>query len=286
MDGNIHGRPYGRAMSRFRNLSISDPLSEDGVRMATLYSPALERRADLTIYVPEAAAREPLPLMILLHGVYGSHWNWWARGKAPETARQMIAAGQMRPFAIAMPSDGMWGDGSGYLPHPGLDAEAWIVEDVPACVAECFPGVRAERFYLAGLSMGGYGALRLGMKYPERVKGISAHSAITSLDDLEPFVREPIGQYSLSGRKNAEIAWWVQKNRSRLPPIRFDCGRADSLIQANRALHVALQDMSVAHSYEEFDGGHTWEYWQTHVRRTFRFFSEIEGSARAVSSRE
>lgn len=271
-------------MSRFRNVVISDPLPGQGVRLATLYSPALKRRADLSLCLPEEADREPLPLMILLHGVYGSHWNWWALGRVPEIVREMTAARELRPFAIAMPSDGLWGDGSGYLPHPEMNAEAWIMEDVPHCVAEIFPNVQTERFCLGGLSMGGYGALRLGMKYPHRVKGISAHSAVTGLDDLQPFVSEPIEEYISSGRDNAEIATWARIHRSQLPPIRFDCGREDPLIHANRALHASLREMGVPHNYEEYDGGHTWEYWQTHVRRTFRFFSAIEGLPLARAS--
>lgn len=85
----------------------------------------------------------------------------------------MLHAGAIRPFAIAMPSDGLWGDGTAYLPHREFDAEAWIADDVPASLGKLFPAMRTERFYLAGLSMGGYGALRLGMKYAHKVKGVS-----------------------------------------------------------------------------------------------------------------
>lgn len=262
-------------MSRYRNAEISSPLAAHGVRMATLYSPALKRRGDLTLYVPEARS-ERLPLLVLLHGVYGSHWNWWVMGKAPEIAREMMEAGEIRPFAIAMPSDGLWGDGSGYVPHREFDAEAWIAEDVPGFVGEFIPEVETERFYFAGLSMGGFGALRIGMKYASRVKGISAHSSVTSVDDLERFVREPLDEYQFSGAENVSILHWAKANRTKLPPIRFDCGTDDSLLEANRALHTALEEQRIPHTYEERDGGHTWEYWQAHVRETFRFVSEIE----------
>ncbi|MGD0913354.1 MAG: alpha/beta fold hydrolase [Terracidiphilus sp.] len=263
-------------MSRLRNVALSGPLNRDGVQFVTMYSPALKGRADITVYIPNGYEREPLPLLILLHGVYGSHWNWWALGNAPQTAQAMLLAGEIRPFAIAMPSDGLWGDGTAYLPHREFDAEAWIVEDVPECLGELFPTVRTERFYLAGLSMGGYGALRLGMKYASKVKGISAHSAVTRLEDLAPFVGEMLDEYRTSGRENTEIAHWAKTNRAILPPIRFDCGREDSLIDSNRNLHAMLLEQGIAHTWEENDGGHTWEYWQTHVRSTLRFFSAIE----------
>jgi enterochelin esterase-like enzyme len=276
-------------MSRFRNAVLSEPVfsessTGDGVRLLTMYSPALKRRADVTVYIPQGYEREPLPLLILLHGVQGSHWNWWTLGNAPQTAQAMMHAGEIRPFAIAMPSDGLWGDGTAYLPLREFNAEQWIAEDVPACLGELFPTVQTERFYLAGQSMGGYGALRLGMKYADKVKGISAHSAVTRLEDLTPFVGEPIDSYLISGRENTEIAHWAKANRAFLPPIRFDCGRQDSLLESNRRLHATLKEQGILHIYEENDGGHTWEYWQTHVRSTLRFFSTIEEANAGISA--
>jgi S-formylglutathione hydrolase FrmB len=139
--------------------------------------------------------------------------------------------------------------------------------------------VRTDRFYLGGLSMGGYGALRLGMKYASRVKGISAHSTVTRIEDLAPHVGEPLEEYWISGRENTEIEYWAETNRAILPPMRFDCGREDSLLEANRNLHAKLLDLGIRHTYEENEGGHTWDYWQTHVRSTFRFFSTTEASS-------
>ncbi len=263
-------------MTRFRNVVLSEPLPVSGVRLLTLDSPALRRRGEMSLWLPAGQKNEPLPLLILLHGVCGSHWNWWALGKVPETATAMIAAGTMRPFAIAMPSDGLWGDGTAYVPHRDFDAEAWVMEDVPGCLAETFPEIVTNAFYMAGLSMGGYGALRLGMKYAGKVRGISAHSAVTRLEDLEAHVRDPIEAYRFSEPDNTRIAHWARTNQAKLPPIRFDCGLEDALLASNRALHAMLVEQGIPHEYEEYDGGHTWAYWQTHVRRTLQFVSELE----------
>lgn len=265
-------------MSLYRNVVLSEPLS-CGVRLATLYSPALKRRADLTFYVPVERTGERLPLLALLHGVHGSHWNWWALGKAPQIAREMMDAGEISPFAMVMPSDGLWEEGSGYVPHREFDAEAWIAEDVPGFVGELLPEVDPGRFYLSGLSMGGFGALRIGMKYAAKVKGISAHSSVTKVEDLEGIVSAPLEEYRASGEENVSIPHWAKVNRAVLPPIRFDCGRDDSLLESNRALHTALREQKIPHAYEEHEGGHTWEYWRAHVRRTFRFVSEIEAKS-------
>ena len=264
--------------SPFLNPVLSEELpGHAGVRLLTLYSRALRRRGDVTLCLPPGSRDRAMPLLLLLHGVRGSHWNWWALGGLPEIAAQMIANGEMEPMAIAMPSDGLWSDGSGYLRHKSFDAEAWIMEDVPACVHSLMPQVRVDRLSLAGLSMGGYGALRVGAKYAERVASIAAHSAVTSLDDLQRFVQDPIGKDLGAGKRDADLLYWMRKHRAQLPPIRFDCGTEDSLLESNRALHEALRKARIAHVYEEHPGGHDWDYWRTHVRSTLRFASKALG---------
>lgn len=259
----------------FRNPVLSEELpGHAGVRLLTLYSRALQRRGDVTLYLPPGAGDRDLPLLILLHGVCGSHWNWWALGGLPGIATQMIASGEIEPMAIAMPSDGLWSEGSGYLRHKSFDAEGWIIEDVPACVHSVMPQVRIDRLFLAGLSMGGYGALRLGAKYAERVGAIAAHSAVTTIDDLQQFVHDPMVRNLAAGKRDADILYWMRKHGAHLPAIRFDCGTEDSLLRSNRTLHEALTKARIGHIYEEHPGGHDWNYWRTHVPRTLRFVAE------------
>jgi S-formylglutathione hydrolase FrmB len=261
--------------ARARNTVVAAAPGAPGIWFVTQYSPALRRRADVSVFVPPGREEQALPLLILMHGVYGSHWNWWALGDLPAIAMEMMAAGEMEPFAIAMPSDGMWGDGSGYVTHRDLDAEAWIVDEVPECARAVAAHVQAERIFLAGLSMGGFGALRLGAKYAARVAGISAHSPVTSLADLREHVQDPLRAYFAEGRRDVDVLYWMRSNRAALPPIRFDCGTEDALLGSNRALHAALEKARIPHVYEESAGGHDWPYWQKQVRSTLRFFSEI-----------
>lgn len=242
--------------------------------MITLYSPPLRRRADITLFVPSGKQDSPLPLLILMHGVYGSHWNWSVLGNVPATVTEMMAAGTLGAFAIAMPSDGLWGDGSGYVVHRDLDAESWIVNDVPAAVRAVFPNIQGQIF-LAGQSMGGYGALRLGAKFASRIAGISAHSPVTSLADLAPYVQEPLHDYLAAGKRDTDLLYWMRRNRAHLPPIRIDCGTEDGLVESNRTLHQALLHARIPHTYEEHEGGHDWPYWQQHVRSTLRFVSSL-----------
>src|SRR5438094_425387 len=123
-------------MSRFHTVEVSDPRYEhDHLRTITLKSPSLKGRGDVTLFVPPGCeSAKNLPLVILLHGIYGSHWAWALKGGAHKTALKLIESRAIKPMVIAMPSDGLWGDGSGYFAHDGADFEKWIAEDVVDCV--------------------------------------------------------------------------------------------------------------------------------------------------------
>jgi len=261
---------------RFRTTEISDPQFEsDQLRFITVKTPNLKGRGDICVFVPPAHSAKPLPLITLLHGVYGSAWIWSQKAGVHRTALRMINNGKIPPMVIAMPSDGLWGDGSAYLEHTEGDFERWIVEDVRAAVQENIPNAtESSPQFIAGLSMGGYGALRLGAKYGPRFAGISGHSSITELSQMSAFVEESLSSYA------AETEWpelsvlsTIRENAAAMPPFRFDCGTDDPLIEANRELHLQLQASGIHHTYEEFPGGHDWNYWTRHIEETLLFFA-------------
>lgn len=261
----------------FHTFELSDPDYEfEGMRSVTVKSPALRGRGDVSVWVPDASLVDTL--LILLHGVWGSHWVWSQKAGVHKTARSMLNAGDIRPMVIAMPSDGLFADGSGYLAHPHRgDIERWIVNEVPAIARLAAPALSpVARIGLAGLSMGGYGALRLGAKYSDRFHAVSAHSAITEIIEMQSFVEEPLSRFlECAPREELSPLYWLRKHHSRLPRIRFDCGVDDALINGNRQLHATLEAESIAHHYEEFAGGHTWPYWRKHVEETLRFVSAV-----------
>ncbi|MEZ4830295.1 MAG: alpha/beta hydrolase-fold protein [Bacteroidia bacterium] len=260
----------------FHTLSFSDPAHEpEGLRFVTVKSAALGHRADVCVFVPQGHTGENLPVVVLLHGVYGSHWGWAMKGGVHRTAQRMIDAGEIPPMVLAMPSDGLWGDGSAYLPKGKANYERWIAEEVPALMTGEFPQVSEKSpFYIAGLSMGGFGALRIGVKYHRRFRAASGHSSITELEQMKQFVEEPFEQHITSVPTDHSVLSTILKNRKNLIPVRFDCGTDDLLLEANRSLHAALEKENIPHQYKEYPGGHTWDYWAEHIAETLRFFGE------------
>ena len=183
-------------------------------------------------------------------------------------------------MVLAMPSDGLWGDGSGYVRHAREDAERWIVEEVPAATVQAVSACSAASpLCIAGLSMGGFGALRLGAKYSTRVAAISAHSSATDFGDMDAFVDEDLAPCGVS-EADGSVLETIRAHRATLPPLRFDCGTSDVLLPQNRALHTVLTGDGIAHTYEEFPGGHDWPYWHEHLADSLRFFAAALSSPR------
>lgn len=263
-------------MSKFRTTELSDPEFEsNNLRFITVKSAHLQGRGDICVFVPKDTQQADLPIAILLHGVYGSAWVWSQKAGVHITAQRLIDEGIIRPMILAMPSDGGWGDGSGYIEHHGMNFEKWIAEDVAEAVKTLIPqAIQSNKTFIAGLSMGGFGALRIGAKYAEKFCAISAHSAITAIAQMSLFVEEDVEQLRQHDPVDDDVFLTMLKNKDRLPPLRFDCGKDDLLIEFNRKLAAMLAEKNISHTYQEFEGGHQWSYWQEHIQNTLRFFDQ------------
>jgi S-formylglutathione hydrolase FrmB len=173
-----------------------------------------------------------------------------------------------------MPSDGLWGDGSGYVKHADHDAERWIIDEVPALACELVEGCSVHSpLLVAGLSMGGFGALRLAGKYPQRIAAAAGLSSVTDAGQFDALIEETREGWSGDAADRSVLAALVGA-REPLPPLRIDCGLDDPYLEANRELHRALQRAGIAHQYAESPGGHDWTYWSVTLEHTLRFFGQ------------
>jgi len=259
--------------------------SPDGLRDLTVLSPALGRRADLTVYAPAGAADvESLPVVILLHGVYGSHWAWARNGFAHVALASLVETAQVAPMVLAMPSDGMFGIGSGYLDRAGEDAERWIVQEVPEAVRLAYPNAALNDVSIAGLSMGGWGALRLAALYPGRVRAAVGMSPLTRVAQVADYAPKEMRSSHSPQVEMPELLDALVAAGGRLPPLRITCGTEDELISDVRRLHDGLNAAGIHHQYAEGPGGHSWDYWSEDVRMAFSFLDNAHARALPSSS--
>jgi enterochelin esterase-like enzyme len=243
---------------------LSDPRYEPPrIRHAVVRSERLGRRADISFVTPPVGTRAEL-VVVLLHGVYGSHWSWLYRGGALQRLMEAESSAAVRPMLVVMPSDGLWGDGSAYLDIGSERHEEWIMHDV-LDVAWAIADDRPPAV-IGGLSMGGFGALRLAARHPQTFRGAFAHSAVVRLDDHRRFGATP---WDRADQPLAEALAGLDT----APAIRFDCGIDDALLESNRRLAHELREASVSHTYLEHPGGHDWDYWSCHLPASLVFAS-------------
>jgi len=132
--------------------------------------------------------------------------------------------------------------------------------------------------------MGGYGALRIALGYPDRYTSANSHSGAlmhgsrptkkptSSLQDAE--WRRVFGPKPMETDHDLVHLARECEKAGNLPKIRIDCGTDDFLIEDNRAYHKHLEALRIDHEYEEFPGVHNWDYWDTHVRTALAFHAK------------
>lgn len=140
--------------------------------------PALGKPQTAQVYLPAGEVPDDgWPVLYLLHGLHGTAQDWNALGNIVQTLDRLIATKRIRPLVVVMPDGGQsWYVDSADVGGPGNYATA-IGHDLPAAIEEAFPvGDDRQHRAIAGVSMGGYGALRLGLADPERYAAVATLS--------------------------------------------------------------------------------------------------------------
>ena len=216
--------------------------------------------------------KPPFATFYLLHGLSDDHTIWSRRTRIEEYVAGL-------PLIVVMPDGGRGfytnhEQGPAYATHFG--------EELPATIEHYFPAkpARSARC-IGGLSMGGYGAMRIGLGYPETFVSVNSHSGA-----LDFAVRKGVGGHFpgefelIFGDKKSADAHDLLKLAKKckaagvLPKLLIDCGAEDFLLSQNHSFVAGLKRMKIPHIYREFPGAHTWEYWDAHVREAIAFHAE------------
>jgi S-formylglutathione hydrolase FrmB len=238
-------------------------------------SDVLQKQTTTWVLLPEGnAPPPPYPVFYLLHGLSDDHTTWMRR-----TRVEVYAAGW--PFVIVMPDGGRgW-----YTNH--ATGPRWAVhvgEELPAMIERTFQTRqgRAGRC-IGGLSMGGYGALRVALAYPDRYESANSHSGALLGPTMsrgvmtEDEYRLTFGPKLEGSEHDLSVLARQAKTLGQLPRLRIDCGTEDHLLPANRLVHQQLTDLGIEHEYAEFPGEHNWDYWDTHIVEALAFHARHLG---------
>jgi S-formylglutathione hydrolase FrmB len=236
-------------------------------------SPGMKKDVPVTVILPNSyhpdGAR--LPVLYLLHGFSDNDQTWVSQTSIRDLADQY--------GVIVVCPDG--GYSSWYLDSPEDPAwryETFIARELVADIDKCyhtFP--KRESRAIAGLSMGGHGAMFLAIRHPET---FSVAVCLSGGVDLRPFpdnwdIAKRLG--SFKDHPDRWITNSVIKLAETLPPgqlaISIDCGVDDFFITVNRNLHQLLLARKVPHDYTERPGNHNWEYWANAIKYQMLFIT-------------
>lgn len=233
------------------------------------FSDALKKHTSANIILPEVG-EPPYPVLYLLHGMSDDHTAW-----ARNTSIERYVSGL--PLIVVMPDGGR---GLYINAKEGYAFGDAIGTELPERIERTFPAkkTRSGRA-LAGLSMGGYGALRLALAHPDKFCAAASLSGAVSWGhdlmarDGKPHsaeIRRVLGDTP----QGAEADVWHMATALTLetrPALHMDCGTDDFLIAQNRAFQAYLLKNVVPHEYVEHPGAHNWAYWDAHVPEAIAF---------------
>lgn len=292
------------------------------VRIESFLSAALGVPKHYVVYLPPSYARQThrrYPVAYYLHGLTGNEGDWVTLGGIDRVADSLIGAGMPEMILVMPDGDDGWytnwetprgfaacmtdtlvsGSATYCVEHERYDD--YIAHDLIAHVDSAYRtlATRAHRG-IAGLSMGGYGAIVLALRHPDLFAAAASHSGVLSplYSGPRPFAApatylnsadaihaawhglwhaispafgtDTTGWYA---RDPARLARKLQAGGGPMPAISFDVGAEDGLADQNRAFHWELGQMGIAHTYAEWPGKHDWKYWPAHVGESLRFLA-------------
>lgn len=240
----------------------------------TIDSRVLGMMTDVAAVIPNNTSKcdknGNYPVVYLLHGLSDNHSAWSRR-----TMLDLYC--EETGFAVIMPEvqRGFYTD-MAY----GLKYFAFITEELPEIAHRLFRvSQEPAHTYIAGLSMGGYGALKSAFTYPKRYRKAACFSGVVDVrrelrkESLLPD-GERIALFGEEGIREEQDLFHLVLQQKNLPPLYICCGESDFMIEDNREFHRHLEKNAIAHIYEEWAGGHEWRFWDTAIEKALHFFAQ------------
>ena len=240
------------------------------------FSDTLGLCCSMDVILPQATTRQigmastgagdRLPTLYLLHGLSDDHTIWQRRTSIERYVADM-------PLAVVMPAVGR----SFYtdMAH-GLRYWTFIADELPAICRSFFPlSHRREDTFVAGLSMGGYGAFKLALRCPDRyaaaasLSGALDMAALAAADDHGPDIELVYGDpAAIAGSDHdlLHLAEAVAASDGPKPALFQWCGTDDFLYPANLTFRDRALGLGLPLTYTEGPGDHQWKHWDEQIQ--------------------
>ena len=237
------------------------------------YSEKLEMDCDLNIILPYGKGQsdklgEKFPVLYLLHGLSDDHTKWCRLTSIERYVRELN-------LAVVMPNVHR----SFYLnTYDGRRYFDYVNEEVPAFCEEVF-GISSKREdkFVAGLSMGGYGAMKLALSEPYQFSAAGTFSG--ALDFVEMVNSQTVGtdgeieSFRKELKEENDLFLLAEKAGENMPSIYQACGTEDFLYDYNTKFRDFIKPICPDFEYQEGPGTHEWGFWDTHVQKFIDFIA-------------
>lgn len=263
-------------MKRFISIIVATlfVLAANAYTVKTISIPScyMQRNESVNVILPDSYSdTTPLPVVYLLHGYIDNHNAWLEKGLAAPLADQ-------HNVILVMPDTGY---NSWYFDSPlkaESQAESYIIKELIPYIDSHYNTIASRKARaIAGLSMGGHGALYLAIRHQD----IFAYAgSLSGGVDLRPFPGNwdipshlgSIEEHPENWEKHSVINLIDQLTPGSLDMI-IDCGVDDFFYEVNCQLHDKLLKAGIPHDFYARPGSHTWEYWQNSINYHLLYFS-------------
>ena len=251
-----------------------------GIFKGTLYSASLRMNTGINIIFPDHSNDvDPLfddvpKVLYLLHGLGGNEDEWVRFTKIEYYAKKYN-------FIVVMPRvDRSFYCNTSYK----MKYFDYIADELPMIISRWFR-ISTDRkdTFIAGESMGGFGAVKVGMNRPERFAGIGILSGVLDYDSFAKTIYDRQWQdmdaAELDSFLIAETPMELAKKAVSLqyrPKLIQLCGTEDFLYENNQAFRKQLEDIGYGFTYREGPGEHAWPYWDKAIQYVFMFFRDLD----------
>ena len=253
------------------------------------YSHALGMHTAAYVLMPDPhklwQTKSPVPVLYLLHGLCGDHTVWLRQSRIEQLASQYRVC-------VVMPSAGR----SFYMDMAhGYAYDTFVGEELPRVIESYFPVSRKrEHRFAAGLSMGGYGAMKLGFSRPARYAAVASLSGPMEMEKTyQGPIKGPAGfdrheMESIFGCEDqmkkgpgnlSRLAEKLIKTPEKAPRIYMSCGTEDFLFEANQSF-VERFGTALSIEYHPGPGMHDWRFWDAQIEKVLEWLplEKVDGT--------
>lgn len=235
-------------------------------------SKELGKQTNVNVLLPEGLgeSKAQYKTLWLLHGLTDDHTAWMRNSLITRYARKYN-------LAVIMPNaDRSWYTNTAY----GMNYFNYVTKELPDICRRTFLNLSEKREdnIIAGLSMGGYGALKAALSCPEQYGtciSLSGSLDVTrkgrpcKLEEWRSIFGFDISSpLELEGSEHDLFAL-AERNKAEgraFPRIYMWCGLEDTLITVNRSFDKHLSELGVGHTFQESEGDHSWKWWDLHIQ--------------------